>query len=174
MLLNIKCSAITSIEVNLTFDDNSTKYRIISTNDIIDVEYNHNGVRKHIEGRVLKIKTEGSDPKGWYILVDSSEDFGGKTAKFSPMNILDVDIIRKGGSLRFVETPTDITGIEALRIVKGRLQYTLDGYNWNEIRVDPRTVIRDEEGTIPDFDSHPSEYLTPNVPGQDVIKDERY
>lgn len=175
MLMNVKCSTITSIEVKLTFDDGSTKSRIISVDDIIDVEYNSNGCRKCVEGKVLKIKTEGTDPKGWYILVDSSEDYGGSKAKFSPMSILDVDIIKKGGSIRFIETPTDMTGIEGLRIVQGRLQYTLDGYNWNEIKVDRRTIIKDEEGTIPDFSrSARNEVMTPYAEGQDVIKDEIY
>ena len=39
MLLKNSCSCITSIQVDLTFDDGSSKSNIISVNDIVDVVY---------------------------------------------------------------------------------------------------------------------------------------
>lgn len=164
MLMDIKCSTVTSIEVHLKFDNNTTKDRIVSKGDLIEVEFNQNGLRKRVEGKVLKISAIGADPKSWYIIVDGSDEFDANQAKFSPMNILDLEIIRKADSIRYVETPTDCTGIMGLRAVKGRLQYTLDGFNWNEVRVDKRCIIKDEEGTIPDFN--------PSYNDEDMIKDE--
>ena len=172
MLMNINCSTVTSIEVHLKFDDGSTKDRIISKGDLIEVEFNQNGLRRHVEGKVLKINTTNGDPKGWYIIVDASDDFDSSQAKFSPMNILDLEIIRKADAIKYIETPTDCTGIQGLRIVKGRLQYTIDGFNWNDLHVDKRNVIiKDEEGTIPDKTRRPcnDDNYTED---EDVIKDE--
>ena len=70
MLMNIKCTAVTSIMVNLSFDDKSTKNALIALGDLIEVEYNANGLRKHAQGKVIKISAVGTDPKGWYIIVD--------------------------------------------------------------------------------------------------------
>ena len=171
MLMNIRCSAVTSIEVHLTFDNGTTKDRIVSKGDLIEVEFNQNGLRKHVEGRVLKINTTGTDPKNWYIIVDASDDFCSDQVRFSPMNILDLEIIRKADAIRYIETPTDCTGIAGMRIVKGELQYTLDGFNWNKLKV-RKYDIKDEEGTMPDFrPQHPDDCYTED---QDVIKNEVY
>ena len=149
MLMDIKCSAVSSVLVNLTFDDQHNKERLIAIGDLIDVEYNANGLRKHIIGKILKISTVGNDPKGWYIIVDGSDDFVGKQARFSPMSILDVDILRKGDTIELISTPIGEEGVPHLRIVKGRLQYSKDGYNWKSIVIDDRDVIEDQEGTVP-------------------------
>lgn len=148
MLLNIKCSVVSSIEVNLTFDDNSTKTAVVALGDLIEVEYNSNGLRRQFEGKVISIKANGSDPKAWYITVDGSGDFDSDKARFSPMSILDINIIQKADSLECIGSPRDITNIKAMRLVKGRLQCTQDGVNWFYPKIDKRDiVIKDEEGT---------------------------
>ena len=150
MLMNINCSTVISLQVDLKFDDNTTKNVIVSKGDLIEVEFNQNGLRRHIEGKVLKISCVGTDPKGWYLIVDSSDDFNSEQAKFSPMNILDIDIIRQADAVRYIETPNDCTGINGLRVIKGRLQYSTDGFNWIDV-IKPRHggFIKDEEGTVP-------------------------
>ena len=60
MLLDIKCDQIPSVYVELLFDDNSIKKKVISVNDLIDVYYNGNGLRKHIVGRVAAISDRKS------------------------------------------------------------------------------------------------------------------
>ena len=158
MLLKNTCRCITSIQVDLTFDDGRTKSEVISLNDFIDVEYNKNGCRREIEGRVIKISAEGTDPKKWYIIVDGSEDFETTQARFSPANILDIDMIRKYDALQFIYSTNDHTNIQGMRIVKGRLQYTQDGKHWLPIFIDTRDIIKDAEygpGPIyPDGDEH--------------------
>lgn len=148
MLMSIKCSTVASLAVDLKFDDNTCKHRVIGTNDLIEVEFNYNGCRKHVEGRVLKINAVGTDPKAWYLIVDGSDAMDSHQYKFAPTSILDIEIIRKADAVRLIETPTDITGIRGLRIIKGRLQYTLDGFNWNNLQVDQDCVIYDESGTV--------------------------
>lgn len=151
MLMNIKCSAVTSVAVHLEFDDGSVKDNVIAVGDIIDVEYNYNGCRRRFQGKVIKISCVGTDPKGWSIIVDGSGDFDSDQARFSPASILDLEVIHKSDTIKVIQTPNDITGIPYLRIVKGRLQYSMDGVNWMFVCVDKRDVlIKDEEGTVPD------------------------
>jgi hypothetical protein len=164
MLLDIKCSPITSIKVELKFDDNSEKVRVIGLNDLIEIEYNHNGLRKNIQGKVVKVSTLGADPKKWYIIVDGSDDFNSAEARISPMSILDCEIIRKADSVDYIESPKDITNIRGLRILNERLQYTQDGINWYYVNYGHRKVyIKDEEGTVKE-DKPESD--------DDIIKDE--
>lgn len=149
MLMDIKCSTVTSIKVDLTFDDGSTKERVVGTNDLIEVEYNANGLRKRVEGKVLKVSATGTDPRSWYIIVDGSDDFDSDRVKFSPMSILDLEVIRKAETLEYVQTVVGEGGVPYLRINEGRLQWSKDGYDWHSINVDSRDIIEDQEGTVP-------------------------
>ena len=144
MLLDIKCKAISSIRVHLVFDDETTKDDIICIGDLIDVTYNGNGMRKHIIGRVSNISTVGADPNNWYIIVDGSDDFARNGARFSPMAILDLEIIRKADQQILVKSPIGMFGVPWLRINKGRLQYSRDGFEWHYIVIDDENVIEDD------------------------------
>lgn len=144
MLMDIGCSVINSIKVNLIFDDRSTKSAIIGVGDLLDVTYNANGLRKNIEGKVVKVSAVGIDPKGWYIIVDGSGDFESEQAKFSPMSILDVNIIRKADTLDYIKTPIGNNATPYLRVVDGRLQWSKDSETWNAIKIDSRDVIESE------------------------------
>lgn len=149
MLMNNKCSAVTSIKVELTFDDGSQKERVIGVGDLIYVEYNANGLRNRTEGRVLNVSAVGTDPKSWYIIVDGSDDFDSKKVRFSPASILDCEIIRKADTLNIVQTPIGYEGVPFIRIVKGQLQYSTDGYKWKPIIIHRRDIIEEAEGTAP-------------------------
>lgn len=149
MLMDIKCSAVTSIGVNLTFDDGSTKERVIGVGDLITVVYNANGLRNRVEGKVIAVSATGTDPKAWYIIVDGSDDFKSDRVRFSPMSILDLEIIRKADQLDFVQTPIGFEGVPYIRIHRGRLQYSMDGYRWKNIIIDKKDVILPAEGTAP-------------------------
>ena len=172
MLLDNKCSTVVSIKVVLTMDDGTIKERTIGFGDLIDVQFNCNGVRRCTEGRVVKVYAEGSDPKKWYIIVDSADDFESKQYKFSPTNIIDLEIIQKKDQVKFIYSPDDYTNITALRVVKGRLQYTQDGINWYFMRIDNESVIKDEEGTTHYHNHH--HHDVPPCPCQedDIIHDE--
>lgn len=168
MLMNIKCSAVTSVAVHLEFDDGTVKDAIIAVGDLIDVEYNKNGRRNRCQGKVIKISTVGTDPKGWYIIIDGSESFECGQDRFSPTAILDLEIIHKADTIKVIQTPNDSTGIPYLRIVKGRLQYSADGIHWNFIHIDRKDIIiKPEEGTIPDCS-----YDDAGEDTDDTIKDE--
>lgn len=149
MLMDIKCSMVPSIMVNLRFDDQSEKHALVSTGDLIYVEYNANGCRKAIEGKVIKVSACGENPKSWYIVVDGSDDFASQQAKFSPMSILDIEILRKAGTLEVVQTISGDHAVPYLRIVHGRLQWSIDSFTWYPIVIDDRDIIEDQEGTVP-------------------------
>lgn len=173
MLMDIKCSAISSILIQLSFDDGSIKKELIAVDDLIDVEYNKNGRRVHFHGIVIKIDTTGPDPKGWYIILDGSDDYDAQQARFSPKSILDIAVIRKANTARNIKTPLGCGSIDSLRIVKGRLQYSTDGLNWQPILVDGRDVqIKDEEGTVPNRPSHCDKHHHHIENDEDIIKDE--
>ena len=169
MLMNIKCSAIASIKVNLSFDDGSTKERVIGVGDLVDVLYNANGLRKHITGVVVVVSADGNDPNLWYIIVDSSDDFSSNKARFSPMAILDIEIIRKADTVEEVRTVIGEEGVPYIRIVRGQLQYSKDGYHWKPIRIYPRDIIEDAEGTVPADPKppHPGPHPHPEDEGSD-------
>jgi len=149
MLMSINCSMVPSIEIDLAFDDGRKKNNLVSIGDLIDLLYNSNGLRKHIVGKVVQINTPGTDPAGWSMIVDGSDDFASEIARLSPMSVLDLDIIRKNGSERFVSTPVDDTGIAGIRINKGRLQYTRNGVRWHNIKIDDVDIIVKEEEILP-------------------------
>ena len=108
-----------------------------------------------INGKIIQINTPGPDPKGWSIIVDGSDDFESDMARLSPMSILDVDVIRKEGSSKYIATPIDDTSINALRINRGRLQYTVDGKHWRYIKIDDVDIITRTDEAIIDEDELP-------------------
>ena len=145
MLLDIKCSTVISFKIDLKYDDNrADKSVVVSVGDLVDVDFNLNGCRKLIQGRVVKIYAEGADPKKWYMIVDSADFYSSDTYKFSPMNILDITVIEKHDTVQYIATPNDYTNIRGLRIVQGQLQYTQDGQTWAPICIDPQYIIEDE------------------------------
>ena len=168
MLLDIKCSVVSSIKVALRFDDGSKKEGILSVGDLVDIEYNSNGLRKRIYGRIINISAVGTDPNAWYLTVDGSDDFQSTTVRFSVMGILDFVIIKKYDSSNIVETPLDPTGIAMLKIVDGYLYYTQDGIHWHRPRIDRNDVIKPEEGTVP-IGPPPIPHIHHN---EDLIEDE--
>jgi hypothetical protein len=170
MLMDIKCSMIPSIKTELVFDNGHRKVQVLGVGDLIDLLYNSNGLRKHIVGKIIQISTPGVDPKGWSMIVDGSDDFDSEVARLSPMSILDVDVIRKAGSVRAVTTPIDDTGIMGIRINHGRLQYTRDGRHWRNIKIDDVDVISKDDGIIDENEHGPRPPIPPST-GEDGNED---
>lgn len=177
MLMDIKCSAIASIALKLTFDDHSVKQCVVSTGDLVWMVFNYNGCRKEVEAKVLKITANGDDPRAWVILIDASEDFGATQYRVCPLNILDIDIIKKEAATKYVESPSDYSNVVAIRVVHGRLQFTQDRVNWYPVRIDQRDIIIDEsygpvinDGTV----RPPKPHHCDCNPGGDISEDGIY
>lgn len=149
MTLDCKVEVFQSLMVHLLFDDESTKDRLVALHDLIDVTWNGNGARKHIIGRVATISANGSNHNDWYMIVDGADDFESRREKISPYQILDLDIIRKADSETIVRTVKGDQAVPYIRINHGRLQYSIDGFNWKRIKIDGEDIIEDQEGTVP-------------------------
>ena len=87
------------------------------------------------------------------------------------MSILDVDVIKKAGSTRNISTPVDDTGIYAIRIKEGRLQYTRDGKHWRNIKIDDIDIIPGKDVII-DEDGRPERPTGEGHHGPNIIIDE--
>jgi hypothetical protein len=111
-------------------------------------EFNKNGKRKHVEGKVIKIvASDTTDSRGWYIIVDGSIDFSGQMERFCPNQILDVEVIQKHDLALYISTPNDSTHITDMRVVDGLLQVSIDGgYSW----ITPKNYSPEEDGEIED------------------------
>lgn len=173
MLLDIRCSTVLSFQIDLKYDDQrADKSVVISVGDLVDVDFNYNGCRKLVQGRIIKLYAEGSDPKKWYIILDSADVYNSTTYKFSPMNILDITIVDKADALQYIASPNDYTNIKKIRVVKGQLQYTQDGVTWLPIVIYPEDIIEDENygiGPRPRPHCHPH---NDNSSNNDTIIDE--
>ena len=167
MLMDIQCSSDPQIEIKLTFDNQRSKKVVVGKGDLVDVEYNKNGVRRRIEGIVTKVSTNGTESRGWCIIIDGSGDFSSEIARISPMNILDIDVIRSAESVQGISSPKDKSGIMSLRVKGGRLQYTQNGYDWYPIVIDRENVIvPGHDGDLDPFRPHPrpeSPYIEPGI-----------
>lgn len=149
MTIDCKVDVVQSLFVHLLFDDQSTKNRLVSVNDLIDVVWNGNGARKHMIGRVARISAVGSDPHSWYMIVDGADDFKSLKERICPVSILDLEIIRKASDETLVHTVKGDNCCPYIRIVKGRLQYSIDGFNWLPVKINDKDIIEDQEGTVP-------------------------
>lgn len=166
MLMDIKCSSNPQIEISLKFDNQESKKVTVGKGDLVDVDYNKNGVRRRIEGIVTKVSTNGTESLGWCIIIDGSGDFSSEIARISPINILDIDIIRKAECSMGINSPKDKSGIMSLRVKGGRLQYSQNGYDWFPIIIDRENVIvPGKDGDLDPFRPHPHPQPRPIEPG---------
>lgn len=145
MLLNIKCDAITSIHIHLEYDDRTRKDRFLEYGDIVDIDFAQNGLRKSIVGKIIKISCRGPEQKGWYIIVDGSDDFANNMLRIPIMSILDCEIIKKARDVVHIETVKGEGNIRALRIIDDKLEFTLDGNNWLPVKINESDIIKDDE-----------------------------
>ena len=61
MLLDIKCSTVISFQIDLKYDDTrADKSVVVSVGDLVDVDFNYNGCRKLVQGRIIKLYAEGT------------------------------------------------------------------------------------------------------------------
>ena len=145
MLMDICVSAVVSAGIDLRFDDGKVKHCEIGKGDLVSIDYNFNGYRRHVEGKVCKVYCAGSDPKDYYLIIDGSDDFKSQQVRFSIMSILDCEVITKACMMQNIYSPNDITNIKGLRVLNSRLQYTTDGRNWNYFAADEQSSIEDDE-----------------------------
>lgn len=151
MLMDVQCSATTQVTVNLRYDDNRNETYTIGKGDIVEISYNRNGLRSTIEGKVVRVSCVGTDPKGWFIMIDGSNDFESEKVRICPTSILACEIIQSASEIKYIATPRGRKStIAALRVIKGRLEYSQNGYEWSPILINASNVVYG--GTCPNPD----------------------
>lgn len=131
MLMKIGCEAKTSLTISLTFDDETTKTRVLEEGDYVTIVYNKDGVSSTVTGTISYIRAnpyaEKIDRSEWYIMVACTTCSSG-IAKISPLKILDVDIIKKAVPMIGVSTQDDDTHrITHIRVnTAGKFEFSVD------------------------------------------------
>lgn len=143
MLMSIGCEATTSLTVSLTFDDSTTKTRVLGVGDYVTITYNNDGLSKTVTGKISTVYAnpyaDKVDRSQWYIIVACTECSSG-IAKINPMQILDVDIIRKAIPLIAVSTiDSDTNRITHIRVnSNGYFEFSQnDGATWKMLNLAP-------------------------------------
>lgn len=161
MLIKNTVSVITSLEIGLVFDDESTKVRTIGVGDIIDVKYSHNGLTKTASGKITRIYTEPGHPghvghlascsqclkDGHWIILDASAEGASSVLRIDADTILDLDMIAKADAANVITSPAGCYNITSMRLVGSQVQISTDygktWYNLGEIE-EPAIAIDPE------------------------------
>lgn len=171
MLMSVKCSAVVSVALHLTFDDDTVKDRVIGVGDIVDITYNDGGLKKTVEGKVIKVSCATEKETGWYIIVDGSNSMDTNVSKFCPINILDCEIIYKASDIKTVCTPLSEGTIAQIRVNNGQLQYTTDNYNWNDFKLDYSNLLNIPEASTSEDKSNTEDTSTDVSDTKDTTSD---
>lgn len=137
-VMKLACEIEQQLVITITFDDETTKSRVISKGDYISIAYNKNGMRRVINGIVTTIYANPYNPKisrnDWYIIL--SGDDGG-VAKIPINNILDVEVLKQNKFDATVRTPNNSTRVTTIRIYEGTFQVSQDGgHTWFNVGSD--------------------------------------
>ena len=144
MLMDINCSAVVSIAIDLKFDCGNVKRCVIGKGDIVSIEYNNNGVRMYVYGQVTNISCYGDESKDWYLIVDGIKISTRQGInRFSVMNIVDCEVVVKQSENIPILTPNNTTCIKGFRFYDDYVQYTVNGIDWFNI-VEERTENPEE------------------------------
>ena len=69
------------------------------------------------------------------------------------MSILDIEIIKKANVPTFIESTEDVAKSAAMRVVDGCLQYTQDGFIWEDVKLKGYNIIPTDIDPTPGVDS---------------------
>lgn len=135
MLLSSNVSKVESLRIELTFDNEQKKVSEIAVGDLVQMEYSDRGIRRKIEGKIVKISTgDHVNVSSWYIVVDGSLMCEHHMARVSPNQILDLDVIQKRNTLQPITTPNTAGRIDMIQFLDGYLQISLDGgFSWIKV-----------------------------------------
>lgn len=169
MLLSIKYDVVNSLDINLVFDDNSTKYAHVSIGDVVDCAFAKNGCRKTIEGVVKQIvlDTNPCKKQTWYMIVDASSCGTAAVERIEVAKILDIDVLRTGAGTITVHTPGNRMMVTDFRMNGNRLEVSTDyGKHWfkvTDINKVPYDVPTEYQELAAKIDSLLPKYMNPGV-----------
>ena len=152
MILSTKYEVQKSVQLEIVYDDETSKFVEIGVNDEVQIIYNKDGLRSTVTGRVAGIDNDphvkpyphedfwrhpvyrGPHPKYFpptcWIFIDASVEGNSLVVRVDARQIIDVTMIRKYNEGRGISTPDDETAIYAMRYKNNQFQITQDGANW--------------------------------------------
>lgn len=138
MLISNTYDVIETIRLSLAFDDGSFKRDDITVGDYVDIVYNKNAMRRHIEGKVTKVSADKNDcichKTNWYIVVDGVCCGNHTTDKVYVDKILDFNVTSHGGNTDVIVSPLGEHNVGAFRIVGNILQLSTNhGKTWLKV-----------------------------------------
>ena len=93
-LLKQICNVEEQLVFTLEYDDQVTKTRVVSKDDYVSIAFNHNGVRKVVNGTVANIYAnkyaDTVNKRDWYIMVISDDMKNASAVRVGVWQILDI------------------------------------------------------------------------------------
>ena len=152
MILSTKYEVLKSVQLEIVYDDETSKCVEIGIDDEVRIIYNKDGLRSTVIGRVAGIDNDphikpyphedfwrhpvyrGPHPKYYpntcWIFIDASIEGNSYVARVDARQIIDVDILKKHSDKNNIVTPDDETAIRSMRYKNGLFQISQDGTNW--------------------------------------------
>lgn len=151
MVMKIGCEVEQSLVITLSFDDETTKTRVISKGDYVSIAYNKNGTRRVVNGAVTTIYANPYNGKvsrkDWYVIIANDEGQGlGGAVRISILNILDVEVLKTSNNSRNVKTPNNNTRVTDIRVKGNFLQISSNGgRSWRNVGAELNDNLVGEE-----------------------------
>lgn len=151
MVMKIGCEVEQSLVITLSFDDETTKTRVISKGDYVSIAYNKNGTRRVVNGAVTTIYANPYNGKvsrkDWYVIIANDEGQGlGGAVRISILNILDVEVLKTSNNSRNVKTPNNSTRVTDIRVKGNFLQISTNGgRSWRNVGAELNDNLVGEE-----------------------------
>ena len=145
MLLKVSHEIIKSVNIGLVYDDNTTKKVLVQNNDIVEINYIYNGMKKEVTGTVKRIFTENGHAghighvascgnckdEGCYLFIDASSTNKSDLVKVDVDCIFDINVIQKADNSDCVKSPVGCTHVTDVRLVGNEFQISPDyGTTW--------------------------------------------
>lgn len=145
MLLKVSHEIINSVNIGLVYDDNTTKKVLIQNNDVVEINYIYNGMKKEVTGTVKRIFTEDGHAghighvascgncknEGCYLYIDASTTNNSDLVKIDVDCIFDINVIQKADNSDCVKSPVGCTQVTSVRLVGSEFQISPDyGTTW--------------------------------------------
>ena len=145
MLLKVSHEIIKSVNIGLVYDDNTTKKVLVQIEDVVEISYVYNGMKKEVTGTVKRIFTEDGHAghighiascdrcknEGCYLYIDASKENKSDLVKVDVDCIFDINVIQKADNSDCVKTPIGCTQVTSVRIVGDEFQISVDnGTTW--------------------------------------------
>ena len=138
MLLRKDINVISSISIELYFDDDSSKKILLNKKDIVSLTYNDRGVKTTVVGKVINIISNGNNS---YLSIDGSGIYEGSQVKILFDEILDCIMIEKYDESILLRSVSGAGQITNLRLLNGYMQISTDnGVSWKNLTIEPETA----------------------------------